>query len=250
MFLFISSLAGETSRQQGCCHMWRWKQSWTSGFLRSWSCYQLQKWTSQRCMFLHSVSVCPTSIRSSAIFKASNHVVLTAYTSVTFHVSYRMQNILCACLNYTHVVETISYLDLWYSELHFETSSNCKPLKLMPRFVFFDVFINLKCMNSGSEERVSKRCRYHIWICRWGDVWLVLECTCSPWASHCNWYDLPGNFGSPWDPCLLAYILWVATSEGEYVKLSRAPPFRVSRNTEAWDLVSMILALFYYLVEE
>jgi hypothetical protein len=38
----------------------------------------------------------------------------------------------------------------------------------------------------------------------------------------------------------------VATSEGEYVKLSRAPPFRVSRNTEAWDFVSMILALFYF----
>jgi hypothetical protein len=36
----------------------------------------------------------------------------------------------------------------------------------------------------------------------------------------------------------------VATSEGEYFKLSHGPPFRVSRNTEAWDLVSMVLAFF------
>jgi len=45
----------------------------------------------------------------------------------------------------------------------------------------------------GLEKGVSEGCKYHLWICRWSNVWHVLECSCCLRTTHRDWNDLSGS---------------------------------------------------------
>lgn len=55
---------------------------------------------------------------------------------------------------------------------------------------------NFDC--SGSKEGVLKRCWYCLRVCRWCNVWSVLECAGRLWTTGCDWNDFSGRWLVSW----------------------------------------------------